>query len=399
MDRTILHCDLNGFYASVECHLNPALQFIPMAVAGDPQNRHGIILAKNELAKQYRIQTAETIWQAKQKCPELILVPPQHEQYAKYSQLVNTLYEEFTDRVEPFGIDESWLDVSGVCHLFGSGTEIADQIRARVKERFGLTISVGVSFNKVFSKLGSDYQKPDATTLISRDNYQQIVWPLPVSDLLYVGKASAHTLETLQIRTIGDLAAADRRILSARLGKLGVLLHDYANGQDSSPVRPASEKREVKSIGNSMTFAHDLVHDSECKAGVLSLTNQVAFRLRRAGLKCGVLSIGIKDPKFKTITRQKTLALPSHLTKELASLAMELFHAAWPSGAPIRSLSINASQLTPAELSSEQLSLFEDSTGLDRNKQERLDKAVDQIRNKYGKKSIALGSFLEQNKP
>jgi Nucleotidyltransferase/DNA polymerase involved in DNA repair len=190
LERTILHCDLNGFYAAVECIFNPELRNIPMAVAGNAENRHGIILAKNELAKKYKIQTAETIWEAKKKCPGLVLVPPRHGEYTRYSKLVNDIYCEFSDRVEPFGIDESWLDVSGVTHLFGSGAEIADKIRETVKKRLGLTISVGVSFNKVFAKLGSDYKKPDATTIISRDNYRDIVWSLPASDLLYVGKAT-----------------------------------------------------------------------------------------------------------------------------------------------------------------------------------------------------------------
>ena len=220
-DRVILHCDCNAFYASVECLLHPAYRDVPMAVCGDPENRHGIILAKNERAKRFGVQTAETIWQARRKCPDLVLAPPHRDQYAIYSKRVNAIYQRYTDLVEPFGIDESWLDVTGSQRLFGSGPEIADRLRAEVQRETGLTISVGVSFNKIFAKLGSDYKKPDATTVISRENYRDIVYPLSVSALLYVGKSARETLQNMRIRTIGDLAHADRKALVASLGKIG----------------------------------------------------------------------------------------------------------------------------------------------------------------------------------
>ncbi|MEG2852280.1 MAG: DNA polymerase IV, partial [Hydrogenoanaerobacterium sp.] len=185
-ERTILHCDLNGFFASVECLLRPELRTVPMAVCGDPTMRHGIILAKNELAKKYNITTAETIWQAQRKCPQLVLVQPHHDEYYKYSCLVNEIYRRYTDLVEPFGIDESWLDITGTIHLFGDGKTVADKLREVVEHELGLTISVGVSFNKIYAKLGSDYKKPNATTVISQQNYKEIVYPLPVNSLLYV---------------------------------------------------------------------------------------------------------------------------------------------------------------------------------------------------------------------
>ena len=218
MNRTILHCDCNGFYASVECILSPELKDVPMADCGNPENRHGLILAKNELAKKYKIQTDETIWQAKKKCPELVLVPPHHDEYKKYSRIVNKIYERYTEKVEPFGIDESWLDVTDSVHLFGDGKQIADTLRKVIFNETGLTISVGVSFNKVLAKLGSDYKKPDATTVINRENFKSIVHPLPVSSLLFVGKKAEQTLHKLYIYTIGDLANSDENLIISRLG-------------------------------------------------------------------------------------------------------------------------------------------------------------------------------------
>ncbi len=397
LDRTILHCDLNGFYAAVECIFRPELKDVPMAVAGNPENRHGIILAKNELAKKYKVQTAETIWQAKKKCPELVLVPPRHNEYERYSRLVNKIYEEFTDLVEPFGIDESWLDVTGVQHLFGNGVEIADKIRKTVRERLGLTISVGVSFNKVFAKLGSDYKKPDATTLITRDNYKQIVWPLPVSDLLYVGKSAKETLSKMYINTIGDLANSNRESIAKRLGKMGEMIHDYANGIDESPVRPAQERQSVKSVGNGLTFDHDLVGFEEIKFEVLGLADEVASRMRRYGVKCNVVSVTIKDPNFKSISRQKTLSSPTNITKEISDVSMEIIRSCWSDRAPIRTLTITGSNLTSGEHSVEQLTIFDDKDTFNKEKFEKIDNTVDKIREKYGKQSIGLGGVINDN--
>lgn len=397
MERTILHCDLNGFYAAVECIFRPELKTVPMAVAGNPENRHGIILAKNELAKKYKVQTAETVWQAKKKCPELVLVPPHHDEYGRYSRLVNKIYEEFTDLVEPFGIDESWLDVTGVYNLFGSGVEIADKIRSTVKKRLGLTVSVGVSFNKIFAKLGSDYKKPDATTLISRDNYKKIVWALPVSDLLYVGKSARETLSKMYINTIGELANSSRENIVKQLGKMGEMIHDYANGIDDSPVRPARERRDIKSVGNGMTFQHDLVGFEEIKTEVLALADEVASRMRRYGVKCSVVSVTIKDPHFKSISRQKTLVSPTHITKEIIDVAMELIRSCWNEKAPIRAITVTGAHLTPSERVIEQLTIFGDKYSLNKEKLEKLDNAVDKIREKYGKQSIGLGSLINED--
>ncbi|MDO4552747.1 MAG: DNA polymerase IV, partial [Bacillota bacterium] len=259
MDRTILHCDMNNFYASVELLSHPELAGRPVAVCGNPENRHGIILAKNGEAKAFGVVTAETVWQARKKCPGLVLLPPHHSRYARYSRLINEIYRQYTDMVEPLSIDESFLDVTGSLKLFGSGREIADKIRQQVKQEHGLTLSAGVSFNKLFAKMGSDYKKPDATTEITRENYQSLLWPLPVRQFYSVGGATAEKLREMGIRTIGDLARTDRQLLLAALGKNGGQLHDYANGLDQRPVALFEERRKMKSVGNGVTFRRDLL--------------------------------------------------------------------------------------------------------------------------------------------
>lgn len=397
MDRTILHCDCNGFFASVECLRNPDLKNAPMAVCGNPENRHGIILAKNELAKKYNIQTAETIWQAKRKCPDLVLVPPHHSEYARYSKLVNKIYERYTDKVEPFSIDESWLDVTGTTHLFGSGREIADTLRRVVARETGLTISVGVSFNKVFSKLGSDYKKPDATTVIDREHFKSIVFPLPVTALLFVGKSAKEELAKLYIYTIGDLARCDRGLVISRLGKLGEVIHDYANGIDDSPVISEYDDKDVKSVGNGMTFKRDLTGLPDIKISIKALSDIVASRLRRYGLKCSTIQVTIKNPQLKTITRQRTLAAPTYLAREIASIAMEIIRASWNLNSPIRMLTITGSSLFPADNASEQLTLFDLNGREEQEKQEKLEVTIDKIRSKFGTSSISFGSIIHND--
>ncbi|RPF48043.1 DNA polymerase-4 [Hydrogenoanaerobacterium saccharovorans] len=393
-NRTILHCDLNGFYASVECLLRPELKEVPMAVCGDPDSRHGIILAKNELAKAYQVTTAETIWQAQRKCPNLTLVAPHHSEYAKYSKLVNKIYERFTDCVEPFGIDESWLDITGTLHLFGGDAkQIADTIRETVKKELGLTVSVGVSFNKIYAKLGSDYKKPDATTVISPDNYREIVYPLPVTALLYVGKAAAKTLKLLGVRTIGDLAGTDRTLLAQKLGKMGEMLHDYAAGLDDSPVKSAYEEREVKSVGNGMTFRRNLQGLEDIKAGAAALSDTVATRLRHYGLECYTVQVQVRDPQFNTISRQKTLEYPTHLGREIYKAAIELVLASWKLNAPIRMLTVTAANLVP-QGSSEQLSLFNAQEKPKRERQDKLEHTMDHIRGKFGRSAIGTAALL-----
>ena len=393
MNRTILHCDLNSFYASVELLTLPQLRGLPVAVCGDPESRHGIVLAKNERAKAFGVKTAETIWQARKKCPGLVCIPPHHRRYAEYSRLVNQIYCRFTDLVEPFSIDESWLDITGTMHLFGGdGPAIADRIRAAVREELGLTVSVGVSFNKVFAKLGSDYKKPDATTMISPENFRDILFPLPVEDMLFVGKAAAATLGQVGITTIGQLARADAGQLEQLLGKLGRQLHTYANGLDRSPVRPMDEREPVKSVGNSTTFPQNLTTRDQVRTGMAVLCDSVAMRLRRHGLYCGGVQITVKDPQFRTISRQKQLPRSTHLMKELLEAAMALMDGVWKYPSPIRLLSVTAIHLTAEAESYEQEDLFGQAAARHSEKQERIERAMDAIRGKYGGQAIAYGA-------
>ena len=395
MERTILHCDCNGFFASVECLFRPELKTVPMAVGGDSESRHGIILAKNELAKKYNIQTAETIWQAKKKCPDLVIVPPRHEEYSKYSRIINSIYQEYTDLVEPFGIDESWLDVTASRRLFGDGKTIADTIRERVKREIGLTVSVGVSFNKVFAKLGSDYKKPDATTVISRENMEKIVYPLPVSALLFVGGKTLEKLNLMHIHTIGDLAKADRNILSAKLGKAGEMLSVYARGKDEDPVKSIYHQDEVKSVGNGMTFRRDLLGEEDIKQGIHILAESVATRLRKKKLKCETIHLQIKSPDFKTVSRQKKLSSPTSLEKEISEVAYGLFLSLWNLEKPVRAMTITGSNLVSGD-GATQMTFFEEEK--DTEKRERLEETIDVLRNRFGydslKKADVIGSDI-----
>lgn len=394
-DRVILHCDMNGFFASVELLSHPELKDRPMAVCGSPDKRHGIILAKNELAKKAGVVTAETVWQALKKCPDLQFVPPHMNKYKHYSRLINEIYKRFTDMVEPFSIDESWLDVTASQSLFGSGKEIADTIRETVKSELGLTLSAGVSFNKIFAKMGSEYKKPDATTLITRENYKEILWPLPARDMFFVGKTTAQKLAEAGIKTIGDIAAADPHTLEKMLGKQGRQLWEYTNGLDESPVARADSGEKIKSVGNGVTFTRDLVTEDDIVTAVTSLSDTVAGRLRKYGIKaCGV-KVDIKDPFFKVISRQKQLFTPTNLAAELAKNALDIIHASWKKGSPIRMLTITGINLTDENFY-EQLSLFGEGSE-SRQKGEQIERTMDQVRKKYGSSSIGFAAVLDND--
>lgn len=383
MERTILHCDCNSFYASVECVLRPELKNVPMAVGGDEEKRHGIILAKNELAKKYNILTAETIWQAKRKCPELVVVPPHHELYYKYSKQVKDIYCRYTDYVESFGLDEAWLDVTESRRLFGNGVTIANELRRIVREETGLTISVGVSFCKVFAKLGSDYKKPDATTVFDSKNWREKIYPMPVKDLLYVGRSTANELEHLGIRTIGELAAFDGRTLYNHLGKAGTMLHRYANGLDNDPVKSVYEKEEVKSVGNGTTFPHDLIGEEEVRDGVFALSDSIAVRMRRKRLKCTTVQVTIKDPNFKSISRQQKLNAPTYTARDIREAAMDIVKHSWNLKMPIRMITVTGTGLIKDDEIYEQLTLFEEDNTRSK-KAEKLEKTVDSLKSRFG---------------
>lgn len=404
MERVIFHCDLNSFYASVELLEHPELRHLPVAVCGDPESRHGIILAKNEPAKRFQVKTAETIWQARKKCPDLVLLPAHHGKYREFSQRVNALYQEYTDLVEPFGIDESWLDVTGTLHLFGGDpVALADRLRERLRGELGLTISVGVSFNKVFAKLGSDYKKPDATTCITPENFRRMVWPLPVTDLLYVGRAAGDTLKKFGVTTIGDLARFDREALFQLLGRHGAQLHDYANGLDRSPVAPAGQYTPPKSVGNGTTFPRNLQGREEIRSCLVLLSDQVAARLRRHGMKCAGVCLAVRDPDFRDLSRQKRLDAPTCLSGEIARAAMELAEECWDMGRPVRALTVTAIYLIPQEEAAAQQDLFAGEAEHRRERLEKLEGTMDAIRAKFGRGAIsrasAAGETRERHAP
>ena len=393
MSRIILHCDLNCFYASVELLSHPELRDVPVAVCGDPASRHGIILAKNEPAKQFGVRTAETIWQAKKKCPDLVLLPPHHDLYRDYSRKVNAIYDEYTDLVEPFGIDESWLDVTNTLHLFGGDpVALADNLRRRIREELGLTLSVGISFNKVFAKLGSDYKKPDATTLISRENWQEIVWPLPVSDLLFVGSAARKLLKQYGVTTIGQLAACKQDMLETVMGKMGTQLYEYANGLDTAPVRSRYDAEPVKSVGNGTTFPANLTTREQVYSGIAMLADSVATRLRHHGLYAGGLQVTIRDPDFRDRSRQRQLAAPTHLIRDLTEQAMGLTQELWAPPAPIRAMTVTAINLVQEGEAYEQVDLFTTAAAPKNEKLEKLEAVMDSIRGKFGAGSIVFGA-------
>ena len=387
--RVIFHCDLNCFFASVELLDKPALWDVPVAVCGDPKSRHGIILAKNEPAKKRGVQTAETVWQAKKKCPVLVLLPPHHELYEVYSRRVNEIYGRFTDLVEPFGIDESWLDVTGSLHLFGGDARaLADRIRATVKAETGLTVSVGVSFNKVFAKLGSDLKKPDATTVIPPEGWRDIVWPLPVGDMLFAGRSTQRVLGQYGIETIGQLAACPEEMAEQLLGKMGGQLWRYANGLDNSPVRPGHQREPVKSVGNGTTFPADLVRWEQIRQGLAPLCDSVATRLRRQRLYAGGISVTLKGADFKTVSRQTRLDEPTHLMRDIWETAQELARQIWKAPTPIRAMTVTALYVTEDGQAYRQMDLLGQASAKRSERQEKLESAVDAIREKYGSGAI-----------
>lgn len=387
-DRTILHCDCNGFFASVECVLNPELKNVPMAVGGDPEKRHGIILAKNELAKKYNIKTAETIYQAKKKCPNLVIVSPHYDLYSKYSKKVMDIYKQYTDLVESFGLDEAWLDVTASSRLFGDGKTIADRLRKEVREETGLTISVGVSFCKVFAKLGSDYKKPDATTVFDRDNWQEYIFPLSVSELLFVGKSTAEKLRTFGIKTIGELAQVSPELLEQHFGKHGIQLSIYARGMDEEEVKSVYEKEGVKSVGNGMTFAEDLLGEEAIKKGIYMLSDSIASRMRAKGVKCTTVQVQIKDTGLKVISRQKKTEKPTYLAHEIRQVAMEIVRESWNMKQPVRMLTVTGCNIVEENAVCEQITLF-DAPDAKREKTEKLEKTMDELRKKFGKNIIS----------
>lgn len=379
--RKILHSDCNSFYASVECLYHPEIRNKPVAVGGDPENRHGIILTKNQIAKRFGVQTGQTIWQAKQLCPELVVMPPNFSLYTRFSKLTREIYLDYTSRVEPFGLDEAWLDVTGSVSASDSGMSVAKEISKRIKQELGITVSIGVSYNKVFAKLGSDYKKPDAITEISHDNFRDIVWNLPASDMLYVGSATKRKLASMGIYTIGDLANTPHSILRSHFGKWGDLLYTFANGYDASPVKEYEENVDVKSIGNSTTSPKDLVTNQDVHIVMSVLCDSVSRRMRENAVKGRTVSVSVRNSELYSFIRQRKLDDFTNITSEITKQAMRLFIDSYDWSNPIRSIGVSMSELVGENVSC-QMDLFSDTQR--RLKLEKLDSAVDSLKNRFG---------------
>lgn len=383
--RTILHCDLNNFFASVECKMNPQLKNVPVAVCGSVEERRGIVLAKNELAKACGVKTAEAIWQAQQKCKNLVIVPPQMHLYEEYSKKVYEIYTRYTDMIEPFGIDECWLDVTGSIRLFGSGEEIANKIRETVKKELGLTISVGVSFNKIFAKLGSDMKKPDAVTVIPYESFREKIWGLPCSDMIGVGRATKAKLDRYYIKTLGQLAKTPVDFLQRTFGVMGIELWKYANGKDNSPVCHQNYKREIKSVGNSITLPYDLKNDNDVWLVMFSLAKSVCERMRKDFLCAKGVSIWVKTPDLHSREFQTKLDSPVRTSIQLATAGFELFKENYKWETDVRAIGIRANSVISSFLP-RQLNFLEDSKKIENL--EKIEDAVDSLKKRYGKNVV-----------
>ena len=389
--RVILHCDCNCFFASVEMVAHPEYRNVPMAVCGSKAERHGIVLAKNELAKKAGVSTGEVIWQAKRKCPSLVIAEPHYNLYEEYSAEVNRIFAEYTDMIEPFGIDESWLDVTGSAYLFGSGKKIADEIRQRIKKELGITVSVGVSFNKTFAKLGSDYKKPDATTVITPENYRELLFPLPIGDMLYIGRHTVPRMKLLGINTIGDLASSDVDMLGTQFGKTGRMMYELCNGRDVSPVISVPPK--AKSYSNGMTFVRDLENERDYRAAVTYLAEKVSFRMRRDRAKCRVAGVAVRDTLLNVTDRRRRMASATSSTDVLINEFWNLLVLNWDVSKPARSITLFCSDVEN-EFPSEQLKFFYSAEETRIMKGESLDASVDKLRERYGKGIICRGCIM-----
>ncbi|MDD4081407.1 MAG: DNA polymerase IV [Eubacteriales bacterium] len=392
MERVILHCDANSFYASCELVDRPALRGMPFAVCGSTEERHGIVLAATREAKLRGVKTAMVNWEAKQWCPELITVAPNYQRYIYFSKRLRWMYEQYTDRVEPFGLDECWLDVSNLGVTLKDGLRIADRLRRQVREELGITISVGVSFNKAFAKLGSDMKKPDGSTVISKGNYRQKVWPLPVEELLGVGERVRRKLESRYIKTIGDLAAQSPQNMQTWLGKMGIILQRFAAGEDATPVMQSADETEIKSVGNSITAPRDMytLEDAHCVLYVIA--DSVASRLREIRMRGKCVSLMVRDSQMHFFSAQKTVDYHTAQAEDIVLIATEMLHAkGFCRLLPYRSLGI-----TVGSLQTDTRPVQTDMLGryARQDKLGRLSQAVDHIHARYGDRAIERGLAL-----
>lgn len=399
-DRDVLHSDINCCYAQIECQARPELRGKPVVVGGDEEARHGIVLAKNLIAKRAGVKTAMALWEARKACPGLVVVPPDYRLYMDVSRRAREIYYDYTDRVEPFGPDEAWLDVTGTRRCLGlSPAEIAREVSERMVAELGISVSVGVSWNKIFAKFGSDYKKPDAVTVITRENYREVVWQAPVRDLLYVGPATERKLHSSGIDTIGQLACASDELLRNRLGKMGFVLRGFARGQDATEVKPydrdaADVMREIKSYGNGLTAPRDICDPQSAKAYVWMLAESVAQRMREGRARARTVSVGARAADdLCTRSRQCKLPVATDVTLEVARAAWGLLRELEPLDAshPLRGIHVRASDLEPADADL-QASLFDPLPR--RTKMRELDASVDDLRRRYGNKCVVWGAQL-----
>jgi len=392
MGRTILHSDANCFYASVEHLHHPELEGKPIAVGGDPESRHGIVLTADYIAKKRGVKTGMALWQAKQACPELTFISPRMDLYLRFSRMAHEIYGDYTDRQEPYGIDESWIDVTESASVKGDGYKIAEEISNRMKKELGITVSIGVSYNKIFAKLGSDYKKPDAITTMYENEFQSKAWALPVSDLLYVGRSTNQKLARFGIRTIGDLARSDEKMLNLQLGKMGSILWSFANGYDDSPVKVENTHAPIKSVGNSTTTPRDLLTDEDVKLVLYMLSESVASRLRKNGFRCRVVEISVRDNELYSFTRQHKIRNATNITGEIAEEAYRIFKENYTWHKPIRSVGVRGADLVTDNYW-EQIDLF--SSMEKREKMMKMDGAVDDLRRRFGYFCIQRGIMYQ----
>ena len=393
MHRVVIHSDLNCFFASVECLKKPWLRNVPMAVAGDSEMRHGIILAKNFPASHFGVSTGEPIWSAKKKCPEIVLVPPDYEDYYVVSQRVREIYSEYSNKVEAFGIDECWLDVTDIANDFEAGRQIADEIREKIKNNIHITASCGVSFNKIFAKLGSDIKKYDATTVITDKDFKEKIWKLPCDSLLFVGRSTQKALAAMNIYTIGDIARCNMKNLEMCLGKNGTMLWNYANGYDLSPVKSISASPCIKSVSQSVTLPKDITDEHDVKIVLYQLCEKISSRMRKIGMLCNTVHLYVRDFRLNSYERQRHLNIPCRDVYSLFDNVFRLYKENNANHIPIRSLGVRASDLCTQDNC--QISLSEDFESLVRK--ENLDTVADNIREKYGNIAIQRGIMIGDN--
>lgn len=395
-ERVIFHIDVNSAFLSWESVYRMKelgekldLRTIPAAIGGDEKKRHGIILAKSIPAKKFGVRTGESIMEAKRKCPELILVPSNYELYKKNSQAFMEILREYSPDVEQYSIDEAFVDMTGMQALFGEPIKAAHTIKDRIREELGFTVNVGISRNKYLAKMASDFEKPDKVHTLFPEEIREKMWPLPVGDLLFVGKSTVKKLETMGIYTIGELAHTDRELLKTALKKQGESIWNFANGIDFSPVQTEPERN--KGYGNSTTISFDVTDEQAARTVLLALSESVGSRLRKDQVKIQVVSVNIKDNQLKKMSHQKVLPAATDITNEIYQAACELFEELWD-GRPIRLLGIQTSHTKEEE--ARQLSLFDDGS---HEKWEQMDLAVDAIRKKYGRDAVKRASFLKED--